>query len=280
MNPPICLITGATDGVGKVTALELARQGFKVVMAVRSAAKAEAVKRELAGAGDLEHIVADLASLAQVRRLADAFRQRHARLDVLINNAGVFLPERSVTEDGFETTFQVNYLSAFLLTQLLQSELEQSTQGRIINLSSSVYAFGKFDPENLQSEKRFSVFGTYASSKLWVLMFTLELARRLSARPVTANAVHPGIVRTPMMLRAPGAFRFVSYLSLPFSVSAKRGAQTSLYLAQSPDVRAVSGGYFAGAKRRDVKSAFLDGAHRERLWDLSIKAIGNHGRRS
>ena len=275
MTSPICLITGATEGVGKATALELAKKSFTIVVAARSANKAEALAKEIetsTGNTSFDYIVADLRSLGQVRRLAETFRRRYSALDVLINNAGVFLPTRTETEDGYETMFQVNYLSAFLLTNLLLDELRRSEQGRVINLSSSVYSVGKFDPDNLQSERRFSVLGTYAATKLFVLMFTEELARRLTASAVTANAVHPGIVRTRMMLQAPGALRLITYLSLPFSVSPLEGARTTVYLASSPEVRGISGQYFAKSRRRAVKNKFDTPENRGLLWDLSLNA--------
>jgi retinol dehydrogenase 12 len=272
MKNPICLITGATEGVGKVTALELAKKGFSIVVAARNPSKAEALIKEilaLTGNASCDYIVADLGSLRQVRQLAETFRHRYSSLDVLINNAGVFLPKWTETEDGFETMFQVNYLSAFLLTNLLLGELQKSEQGRIINLTSSVYSIGKFDPGNLQSEKSFSVLGTYAATKLFMLMFTEELARRLKGTSITANAVHPGIVRTRMMVQAPGALRLVSYLSLPFSVSPFQGAQTSVYLASSPALKGVSGQYFTKSRRAQVKNKFDTPENRARLWDLS-----------
>lgn len=275
MPRPICLITGATEGVGRATALALAQRGFHLVLAARNPRKAEAVSREITSAGGVaECLIADLASLAEVRALAERFCQRHPRLDVLINNAGLFLPSRTVTADGFETSFQVNYLSHFLLTQLLLDRLGASEQGRVINLSSSVAPFARFAADNLQSERRFSVFGTYAASKLCMLLFTRELARRLAGTRVTANAVHPGIVRTPMMLRAPGAFRILSYLSLPFSVSPERGARTSVHLATAPELRDVSGAYFAGGKPRALRSRYDTDENRALLWELSLKAIG------
>jgi len=273
---PVCLVTGATDGVGKTTALELARRGFRVVMAARNDRKAEALKQEIAataGTTDVDYLVADLTSLRQVRLLGEAFRARHPVLDVLVNNAGVFLPRRTETEDGYETMCQVNYLSHFLLTQLLLDRLESATQGRIINLSSSVHSIGKFDVQNLQSEKHFSVLGTYAASKLFMLMFTEELAKRLAGTRVTANAVHPGVVRTPMALHAPGVFRVLSYLSLPFSISPEKGAQTSVYLATSPEVGGVSGRYFTGSKETPSNNAFDTEQNRALLWDLSLEAI-------
>src|SRR5919198_711160 len=253
MKNPICLITGATEGVGKVTALEKEIETST-------------------GNASCDYIVADLGSLGQVRQLAETFRRRYSTLDVLINNAGVFLPTRTETEDGHETMFQVNYLSPFLLTNLLLEELQKSAQGRIINLSSSVYAIGKFDPNNLESNKHFSAFRTYAATKLFVLMFTEELARRLSTSSVTANAVHPGIVRTRMMLQAPGALRLITYLSLPLSLSPFEGARTTVYLASSPEVRGISGQYFAKSRRRAVKNKFDTPENRGLLWDLSLNA--------
>jgi retinol dehydrogenase 12 len=202
MDKPICLITGATDGIGKVTATALAGKGYAVVLAARYQAKAATVTKEIVastGNRDVDYLTADLTSLAQLHRLAETFTLRYPRLDVLINNAGIVMPTRAVTEDGYETTFQVNYLLQFCLTHLLLNELKRSPQGRIINLSSSVYRAGKFDPDNLQGEHRFSTIGAYAASKLLVLLFTIELAHRLEPTRVTANAVHPGIVRTPMM---------------------------------------------------------------------------------
>ena len=276
MQKPICLITGGTEGVGRATAIALAKKGFTVVLAARNASKAEGVKQEIAKAAgntDTDHVVADLASLQQTRALAETFKRRHPRLDALINNAGVFLPTRTETEDGYETSYQVNYLSHFLLTNLLLEELKKSEQGGIINLSSSVYSIGKFRVDDVQGEKRFSLVGTYAATKLFMLMFTKELAKRLAGTRVTANAVHPGIVRTPMMMHAPGAFRIASYLSLPFSISPEKGARTSVYLATSPDVRRDSGHYFTNSKKTPTKNKFDTEENRALLWELSLKSI-------
>lgn len=276
---PVCLITGATEGLGQATATKLASKGFTVVLAARNAKKAAAVKTQIetTAGGDVGVLLADLASLRAVRELADAFKERYSRLDVLINNAGVFKPARVLTGDGFETMYQVNYLSHFLLTHLLLDQLKASEQGRVINLSSSVYAAGRFDAQNVQSEKSFSVFGAYAASKLFVLLFSIELAARLQGTNVTSNAVHPGIVRTQMMLAAPGFFRLLSYLALPFSVSPDEGAATSVYLASSPSVRGISGGYFKDCKPAPVKSRFNTKSIRERLWDKSMDSLRPFG---
>jgi retinol dehydrogenase 12 len=273
---PICLITGATEGIGKVTAAALARKGYTVVLAARNAAKAEAVKKEILASADgptVDYIVADLRSLSDVRQLSEKFRQRYPRLDVLINNAGIFMPSRVITKDGYETTYQVNYLSQFYLTHLLLDEIRKSQQGRIVNLSSSVYVAGKFDVGNLQSENRFSTFSSYSNSKLLMLLFTIELADRLRGTRVTANAVHPGVVRTQMLLTAPGIFRLVGYLALPFALSPQKGAATSIYVASSPKVKDVTGKYFTRSRPTNFKTAFNTEANRQLLWDLSMRSL-------
>ncbi|OBH85653.1 SDR family oxidoreductase [Mycobacterium sp. E2989] len=275
MDRPICLVTGATDGIGKVTATALAREGYAVVLAARSAAKAATVTSEIVastGNRDVDYLTADLGSLSQLRALATAFAARYPRLDVLVNNAGVVMPQRVLTEDGYETMFQVNYLAQFYLTQLLLDALETSRQGRVVNLSSSVYRAGKFDPDNLQGERRFSTIGAYASSKLCVLLFTIELAQRLAPTRVTANAVHPGIVRTPMMREAEGVLRAISFAALPFSRSADRGAATSVFLAGSPAASRVSGQYFTNAPPKKVRTAYNTPEYRDHLWNLSMDA--------
>lgn len=275
IDKPICLITGATDGIGKVTATALARVGYTVVLAARSEAKAATVTSEIVAATgnrDVDYLTADLRSLSQLQGLAGGFTARYPRLDVLVNNAGVVMPQRVLTEDGYETTFQVNYLAQFYLTHLLLDALRASPQGRVINLSSSVYRGGKFDPDNLQGEHRFSTIGAYAASKLHVLLFTIELAQRLAPTRVTANAVHPGIVRTPMMRGAEGIFRAISYAALPFSRSADRGAATSVFLATSARASQASGKYFVNARPRKVRTAHNTPQNRDLLWNLSMDA--------
>jgi NAD(P)-dependent dehydrogenase (short-subunit alcohol dehydrogenase family) len=279
LRKPICLITGATEGVGKATATELVSKGFAVVLAARNAAKADAVKAEIRATtgGEVEIILADLTSLKAMYQLAESFKRRYPRLDVLINNAGIFMPKRVLTEDGFEACYQVNYLSHFLLTHLLLDELKKSDQGRIINLSSSVYTVGKFDAQNLQSEKRFSVMGAYAASKLFMLLFSIELAERLKGTSITVNAVHPGIARTQMMLRAPGMFKVVSYLALPFSVSPEKGAATSVYLASSQDIRRISGAYFTNCQEKKVRTKFDTKGYKDLLWNISAESLRRAG---
>jgi retinol dehydrogenase 12 len=279
MQEPICLITGATDGIGRATAIGLAAKGFTVVLAARNAAKAEAVVKEIKAVTgrDADIITADLRSLAEVHALAETFNKRYPRLDVLINNAGIFSPARIVTGDGFEATYQINYLSHFYLTHLVLDALKQSNQGRIVNLSSNVYSAGKFDAGNLQSEKRFSTIASYAASKLLMLMFTVELANRLTNTRVTANAVHPGVVNTHMLKSATGLFKLIALLATPFAVAPEKGAATSIYLASSPDVRGISGKYFARSRETNFKTAFNTPQNRELLWKLSLQSVGLAG---
>jgi retinol dehydrogenase-12 len=276
---PVCLITGGTDGLGKATATELASRGFTVVITARNLAKADSVKAEIkrATGAEVDVMSADLTSLQSVRKLAGTFTARYPRLDVLINNAGIFASKRVLTADGFESSYQVNYLSHFLLTHLLLDRLKASEQGRVINLSSSVYTAGKFDVQNLQSEKRFSVMSTYAATKLFMLLFSVELAERLKGTNITSNAAHPGIVRTPMMLRAPGMFRVISYMALPFSISPQQGAATPVYLATSPTVCQLSGCYFTNCKAVVIKSNLNTSTIRSALWETSAEPLRQLG---
>jgi len=275
------LITGGTDGIGKATAQALARKGFSIVLAARSPTKAESVRRKIratSGAGDIDIVAGDLSSLRQVRELAETVRQRYPALDLLINNAGIMAPRRMLTEDGYELSYQVNYLSHFLLTQMLLGVLMNSEQGRVINLSSSVYSFGKFDPDNLQGEQRFSAIGADAASKLFVLMSTTELAERLRGTRLTVNAVHPGVVNTHMLKSATGIFKLIALLATPLAVSPEKGAAASVYLATSPDASGVSGRYFVGHQPKTVKSKFNTKSDRARLWDISMDALGLRSR--
>jgi len=269
----VVVITGGSDGIGKALIEALIPLGAKIATCGRSHDKLYTLQMEYARVM-LHAVACDVSKEDECKKFIESTIETFGRIDVLINNAGVFLPTRTETEDGYETMFQVNYLAPFLLTNLLLRELEKSEQGRIINLSSSVYAIGKFDPDNLQRlrERRFSVLGTYAATKLYMLMFSEELAMRLKDTSITVNAVHPGIVRTRMMLQAPGVLRLVSYLSLPFSVSTSKGAQTSVYLASSPEVTGISGQYFAKSKRVAIKNKFDTPENRALLWDLSLKA--------
>ena len=276
MNEQICLITGATDGIGKQTALGLAKKGYKIVIVGRNKNKTEAVKKEIeefATGSTVDYLLADFNSLKQIHQLVETFKSRYTKLDVLINNIGIFAKERKLTEDGYEVMYQVNYLSQFFLSNLLLDNIIKSTNGRIINLSSMVSSSGKFDTENLQSEKKFSVLDTYADTKLLSVMFTTQLAEQVKGAKVTVNNVDPGIVRTQMVYNAPGMLKMFAYITRPFSVSPEKGAATSIYLASSQEVNNISGKYFKNLKAVATKNKFNTEENRELLWDISMKQL-------
>ena len=237
MHNKVILITGSTDGIGREAALELAARGFTVFVHGRSIFRARNVAEEIRTATGNKHaevLAADLSSQRQVRELASEISKRCDSLDVLINNAGVFMNERQVTEDGLELSFAVNHLAPFLLTNLLLGLLQKSTPARIITVSSMVHAQGRVDFSDLQSEKRFVGYDAYALSKLGNVLFTYELAERLQGTGVTANCLHPGVIATKLLRAA-----FESDGASP-----AEGAATMLYLATSPEVEQVTGRYY------------------------------------
>jgi NAD(P)-dependent dehydrogenase (short-subunit alcohol dehydrogenase family) len=270
-----CLVTGATSGMGAVTALELARLGANVIVAGRSAAscaaRADAIRRETGAR--VETAVADLASQDQVREMASDVRRRFDRLDLLVNNAGTVLFERVITVDGLEKTFAVNYLSHFLLTELLLDRLRASPSSRIVNVSSSIHVDGRIEFDNLQGERHYERLDAYARSKLALLMFTYELARRLKGSPVTANAVHPGLVASGLgsdngLLRGWLRVR-VRNLVKRSMLSPEAGARAIVHVASSPDLEGVTGRYFDEGHDAPSSAASYDEAVARRLWDVS-----------
>lgn len=270
-----CLVTGATSGMGAIAALELARLGATVIVAGRSArkcaARAEAIGRETGAR--VETAVADLESLAQVRSMARDVARRFERLDVLVNNAGTRLRDRKTTVDGLEKTFAVNYLSHFLLTNLLLERLRASPSARIVNVASDAHALGKIELDNLQGERHYTQIDAYARSKLALVMFAYELSRRLRGRPVTANAVHPGIVATNFGDEngfVGGWLRVrLRNLTKRSWLTPEEGARNLVHAASSPDLEGVTGRYLD--QGRDVPSspASYDEAVARRLWDAS-----------
>ena len=258
----VVLVTGATDGIGKQTALELAKMSATVLLHGREAARCDAVRREIAevaGNERLDTFVADLASLGQIREMATKLAQKYDRLQVLIHNAGVFMARRVLTEDGFETTFAVNHLAPFLLTHLLMALLKRGAPARVITVSSIAHQRATIDFGNLQAEKRFDGYAAYSLSKLANILFTNELAERLAGTGVTANCLHPGVVGTKLLRTGFGMG----------GSSVKEGAETSVYLASSPEVAGVSGRYFAKCKEAASSPQSCDRAAAERLWELS-----------
>ncbi len=263
MRGKTILVTGATDGIGKQTALELARMGAAVIVHGRTAVKAQAARDELAetsGNSQIEYVSADLSSLAEVRALAEAVNNSHSRLDALINNAGVMIRKRTLTTDGLEATFSINHLSHFLLTNLLLDRLKASAPSRVITVSSTLHRSGKLDFDNLQGEKHYDGRAAYCLSKLANVMFSHELAARLAGTGVTSNSLHPGVIATKL-------------LNVSFGDgggdSVERGAETPVYLATSPEVGGITGGYFVRKQIAESAPAAHDSALRQRLWQIS-----------
>lgn len=277
-----CLITGATSGIGRSSALGLASLGAKLFLLCRNPARAQETRAEIAartGNRDVEILIADLGKLGEVRRAARQFLDTGSKLDVLLNNAGVVQTARSETVDGFETTFAVNHLAPFLLTNLLLERIVASAPARIVNVSSDAHKLGGgLDFDDLGASRRYSVVAVYGRSKLANLYFTAELARRLAGTGVSVNAAHPGAVRTELGQNndAP-ILKLLTNLVRPFFRTPERGAETSIWLCSSPDVTEVTGRYFVDRKERKPHPRALDEVAARRLWTESAKLVGLAG---
>ncbi|MCI0776685.1 MAG: SDR family oxidoreductase [Chloroflexi bacterium] len=275
-----CLITGATNGIGKETAIALAKMGASVVLVARDERKGRAAQSELKerSGADSELLLADLASLADVRRLAEEYRSRHDKLHVLINNAGAYNSKRELSKDGYEMTIAVNHLAHFLLTDLLLDVIKASAPARIINVSSGAHSGAKMDFDDLQAESGYGVgMRAYGQSKLANVLFTNELARRLEGANVAVNSLHPGVVRTGFGRNAKGiiggVFAVFQFVGRPFLLSSAQGAETSIYLASSPDVETTTGEYFVKSKSVASNDESNDPEVARRLWDVSEELI-------
>ncbi len=280
MSGRICMVTGATDGIGKVTAQALAQHGATVIVVGRSRKKTVATIEEIkrrTGNPSVEYLLADLSVQAEIRRLAEEFKRRHDKLHVLVNNAGGFFMSRQETADGLEMTFALNHLGYFLLTNLLLDVIKASAPARIINVSSAAHENAQMDFENLQGERKYSGWQAYGQSKLANVLFTYELARRLEGTGVTVNALHPGFVATNFGANNYGIVgRIMKRIVNLRGISPKEGADTSIYLATSPEVEGVTGKYFV--KRRAVPSspASYDEDAACRLWEVSAEMTRLH----
>lgn len=274
MTGKIVLITGANSGIGRETALALARMGAHVVLLCRDRRRGEEATRAIrarSGNPSVELMLADLSSQRAIREVADEFRARHPRLHVLVNNAAVALRKRRTTVDGLEMTFAVNHLGYFLLTGLLVDRLEAGAPARIVNVSSAAHKEGRIDFGDLQAEREYRGFQVYCNTKLANVLFTYELARRLKGTGVTANCLHPGVVATKIY----GKYRWLWGLFAPLLLkSAEVGAATPIHLASAPEVEHISGKYFVD--KRDVPScpASYDEALARRLWEVSAQLVG------
>jgi len=272
------LITGATRGIGRAAAEALAGLGARVIVHGRDALRVGVVVSAIAnrrGRDAVEGIVADLGSLADVRRLAAEIDSRHARLDVLINNAGLATRRREMTIDGFERQLAVNHLAPLLLTHLLLPKLKASGPARIVNVASNAHHRAAFDLDDLNWERRpYSPLGAYGATKLANILFTRELARRLEGSAVTANCLHPGVVATNIFTGLGVLGRLFGVVSRPFLLSSARGAETTVHLATAAEVAGTSGEYFAQCQRAETSPAARDPAMGRRLWERSAQMTG------
>jgi NAD(P)-dependent dehydrogenase (short-subunit alcohol dehydrogenase family) len=272
------LITGGTGGIGRATAEGLARLGARVAITGRDQTRATIAANEIAAATGnpaVDAYGADLSSQAEIRALAERVLAAYPRLDVLVNNVGGFWAHRHLTADGLEHTFALNHLAPFLLTNLLLDRLIASAPARIVTVSSGAQSMGKIDFEDLQGERGYSGQQAYNQSKLANVMFTYELAHRLNDTGVTANVLHPGVVRTAFGAEDPSPFwKFMIPLTRPFMKTPAQGAQTPIYLASSPEVDGVTGRYFANRKPKASNKASYDTAAAARLWQVSAELTG------
>ena len=272
----VSLVTGANSGIGFAVATGLAKMGWRVALVCRDKGRGEAAVHDIknaTGNTNLELMLADLSSLQSVRKLAADFTSSHDRLHLLMNNAGVLFGKRTPTPDGLETTFEVNYLSHFLLTNLLLDLLKKSAPSRVVNVSSDSHFPGRMNFDNLQQEKRYSASKAYSQSKLAQILFTHELSRRLEGTGVTVNSVTPGTVRSHWADEG-GAFGILNRMGRPFMASPAKGARTPLYVATSPEVEGVTGRYFSKMRERQSSRESYDDAEAKRLWDESMKLSG------
>ncbi|MEN8159600.1 MAG: SDR family oxidoreductase [Myxococcota bacterium] len=272
------VLTGATSGIGRATALGLARLGTRLILVGRDPGRAEETRaaiRETTARDDVEILLGDFASQAEVRRVADEILARTDAIHVLLNNAGVTLMRRSETQDGLETTFAVNHLAYFLLTGLLLPRILAAAPGaRIVNVASDAHRFGALDFDDLQSERSYGGMRVYGRSKTANILFTVELARRLEGRGVTVNALHPGAVATRLGRGHGPVLDLVQRAAGVFMKRPEQGAETSLYLATSPEVEAVTGRYFASCREKEPEAYATDGVSARRLWEISAQLTG------
>jgi len=282
MNGKVVIVTGSTNGIGEVTALELARKGAEVVLISRSQGKLEntvsKIKSET-GNDNVSYIQADLSSMADIRKAAEQFLQSHNRLDVLVNNAGAFFSDRKQSVDGNEMTMALNHLNYFLLTHLLLDTLKQTAsengEARIVNVSSSAHRGGNINFDDFQAENGYSGFGRYSESKLMNVLFTYDLARRLEGTNVTANVLHPGFVNTGFGMNNNGLVKIaLDLIQKLVALSPEKGAETNIYLASSPDVKGVSGKYWDNKQEKESNSASHNLETQKRLWELSEELTG------
>lgn len=272
LNEQIIIVTGANAGIGKVTALELARMGAEVILACRSEERGSAARDmiiEETGNQAVHLMLVDLSSQASISEFTDAFKARFGRLDVLVNNAGGVFFNRQESVDGLELTFALNHMGYFQLTTELLDLLVASAPARIVNVSSGAHGINMFNFDDYQRTKSYRAFSVYSQSKFANVLFTYELARRLEGTGVTVNALHPGFVRSNFGRNNGFISQIAMTLLSPIAISEEKGAKTSIYLASSPEVEGVTGKYFVRSQPRKSSSRTYDAALQHQLWALS-----------
>lgn len=274
MEGRVCVLTGASRGIGRETARRLLEMGATVVMVCRTRESGEAALRwvrDRTRAGVAELLIADLSSMDAVRRLAEEALARFPRIDVLLNNAGVLMLRRTLTVDRFETTFAVNHLAPFLLTNLLVEGLTAAAPSRVVTVASIAHQAGRIAFEDLMGERGYLGAAAYSQSKLANILFSNELARRLAGRGVTSNALHPGAIPGTGLYRRSLVYQLPAWLGTPFFPSVQRGARTSVHLAASTEVEGVTGGYFARSRPARPAPQAMDESAARRLWEVSAQ---------
>ena len=278
MQGKTVVVTGGTSGIGEVAAVNLAGQGARIVLIARDPARADATLAKLRTANPSAlHTVhlADLSSLAEMKRVAGEIAAAEPRIDVLVNNAGAVFTARQESVDGLEMTFAVNHMAYFVVTNILLPNLKATPGARIVSTASMAHSSGKIDFDDLQLRKKYSTFHAYGTSKLMNILFSRELARRLEGSGVTANCLHPGGVATRFGSNNSGLMAVIFKVAISIAgISPEKGAQTIIHLASSPDVATISGEYFYKCKVIEPTAAAQDDAAAKRLWDVSAKIAG------
>ena len=272
MEGKICMITGANSGIGKATAIELAKLNARVIMVCRNKESGEIARDDIinqTGNKNIDLFLCDLSSQEQIRKLVTEFKEKYQNLHVLINNAGVMLKKRVLSVDGIEMNFAVNHLAPFLLTNLLLDVIKKSAPSRIVIVSSAAHRMAKMDFDDLQSEKKkYRLFRVYGVSKLAVMLFTYELSRKLEGTGVTVNALHPGVVNTNL---GRDQSKFSQGFGKAFFKSPEKGAETSIYLASSPDVEGITGKYWTKKEQHKSSEESYNEENAKRIWEISAK---------
>lgn len=269
------LLTGATSGIGRAASMALAGMGARMVLVGRNKSRLASVVGEISAAGGTaDALPADLSSMGEVRALASEFLEKYDRLDVLVNNAGLVIGQRELTADGYEHTFALDHLAPFLLTNLLMGRLKASVPSRVVTVSSTAHRLGRMHFDDIMLERGYGPLKAYAQAKLANVMFTYELSRRLGGTGVSANCLHPGLVRTNFARGIGTRFGAVMGVLRPFMIGPEAGARTTVYLASSPEVEGVTGRYFVRQKEARSSPSSCDKEGQRRLWEISAELTG------